>query len=139
MNKYRLLTLCVLLLCNVPATAAVYELLKCKLSEGQTIEDVLIAKQKYKKWAEKNGRMAPTEMEMVFEFFKEEEREPGTFYWLVKFDDLAQFGTVLHERWDLGGVVEFENSENVQDPDSTCSQGRIFWGPPQQFSLEPSD
>ncbi len=137
MNMYKLLILCGVVLCNLPANAAVYELLKCRLSEGQTIEDVLVAKQKYRDWAEKNDRMMPTAMEMVFELYKdEEEREPGTFYWLVTFDDFAQLGTILHERWDLGGVVEFENSENAQDPDSTCSQGRIFWGPPQQFSLE---
>jgi len=137
LNKYKLLTLCALLLCNPPATAAVYELLKCRLSDGQTPRDVLLANQRYRDWAEKNDRTMPTAMEMVFEFFKdEEEREPGTFYWLVTFDDLAQFGTVLNERWDMGGVVEFEKSENVQDPDSTCSQSRIFWGPPQQFSVK---
>jgi hypothetical protein len=134
-NKYKLLTLSGLLLCNSPATAAVYELLKCRLSEGQTPRDVLLANQKYRDWVEKNDRVLPTAMEMVFEFY-EEEREPGIFYWLVTYDDLAQLGMELHERWDLGGITEFENSENAQDPGSTCFQTRVFWGPPQQFSVK---
>ena len=56
---YKLLILCGVVLCNLPANAAVYELLKCRLSEGQTIEDVLVAKRKYRDWAEKNDRMMP--------------------------------------------------------------------------------